>query len=592
MTEPLSLDLPMSVLGRHWRLREADEGAADRLRQRFGLPELVAHILATRGVTDETAEAYLDTSVRRQMPDPFSVVDLERGAKRIAATVEAVGAVGIFGDYDVDGGTGTAILTRFLRGLGITVHTHIPDRRGEGYGPSPEAFESLLAKGAELIITVDCGTTSFPALEWADGKGAHVVVVDHHLPTGALPPCYALINPQRADDESGLNYLSAAGVAFLLAVGLNKVLRESGYYERTGKAEPNLLQYLDLAALGTVCDVVDLQGLNRAYVAQGLKVLGTGGNPGLAALSKIARVNSAPSTYHLGFVFGPRLNAGGRLGPSDHALKLLTSDDPGEVQQIARELDALNAERRAVEQAVLDQAIVLADDQAARGARVIVAASEGWHEGVIGIVAGRLKDRTGLPALCVTIGEDGLAKGSGRSIKGVDLGRAVVAAAEEGVLVKGGGHEMAAGLTVAASRIDELTAYLHKKLAADVEVAIANRVSHLDGIVGLGAIDDSLSDALALAGPYGAGNPEPIVLVRNVLVSFADRVGQDHVRAVLKGKGGTQVKGIAFRAADGPLGALLMEGTGAPVHLIGRIKEDTWNGRRQIQLQIEDACRP
>ncbi len=588
-TQPPMLDL--SVLGRQWQVRQSGGVAVTKLAQKGGLSELVASILLTRGVTDDTIAAYLDNTIKSQMPDPFSLVDLEAGARRIADVLRAGGRVGIFGDYDVDGGTGTAILVRTLRSLGMTALTHIPDRRTEGYGPTAAAFEKLVDGGANLIITVDCGTTSFDALEWAKGRGIDVVVVDHHLPTGALPPAYALINPQRSEDESGLGHLSAAGVAFLLAVGLVKVLRSEGFFEGGDVAVPDLLALLDLAALGTVCDVVDLKGLNRAYVSQGLRVLGAGRNPGLAALSKVARVNGAPSTYHLGFVYGPRLNAGGRLGPPDHALRLLTTDDDVEAMQIARELDALNAERRVVEQGVQTEALALAEDQVARGARVVVVAGEGWHEGVIGIVAGRLKDKVQRPTLVLAIGEDGIAKGSGRSLKGVDLGSAIVQAASDGVVLKGGGHAMAAGLSIAGTRIDEFRSYLEAALGSEVEEALAHRVSHLDGVVGIGAIDEALSDDLAKAGPFGAGNPEPMVICRNVQVSYADRVGQDHVRAVLKDKAGAQLKGIAFRVADNALGAALMEGTGRPLHLIGRIKEDSWNGRRQVQLQIEDAIR-
>ncbi len=591
VTDAPRTELPLSVSGRQWRLRDFDLEAARKLAQKGGLSELVAGILLSRGVTEGTLNAYLDTSIKSQMPDPFTLIDLERGARRIAEVLKAGGRIGIFGDYDVDGGTGTAILVRTLRGLGSNALTHIPDRRTEGYGPSAAAFESLIDNGANLIITVDCGTTSVDALQWAHDRGTDVVVVDHHLPTEALPPAYALINPQRADDESGLGDLSAAGVSFLLAVGLVKVLRDDGFFAENNVSPPDLLALLDLAALGTVCDVVDLKGLNRAYVAQGLKVLGAGRNPGLAALTTLARVNSAPSAYHLGFVYGPRLNAGGRLGPSDHALRLLTTDDEREALQIARELESLNADRRLVEQDVQAQALAQAEDQVARGARVVVVAGEGWHEGVIGIVAGRLKDKVQRPTLVLAVDEGGLAKGSGRSLKGVDLGSAIVKATADGVLLKGGGHAMAAGLSMAAHRIDEFRTYLETALGAQVEAALANRASHLDGIVGLGAITGELSDQLAKAGPFGAGNPEPIVMCRNVQVSYADRVGADHVRVVLKDKSGAQLKGIAFRVADEDLGAALMEGEGRMLHLIGRIKEDHWNRRRQIQFQIEDAIR-
>jgi len=415
-----------------------------------------------------------------------------------------------------------------------------------------------------------------------------MIVVDHHLPGEANNPAFALINPKNVNDTSGLDYLSAAGVSFLLTVAVNRALRDAGFFD--DHEEPGLLNLLDLVALGTVCDVVPLKGVNRAFVTQGLRVIDARSNPGLAALAEVARVNGNASPYHLGFMFGPRINAGGRLGPPDLALKLLTTDDPAQAKRMARELDALNAQRRDVERDVLDAAILEAEKCVATGARVVVVAGENWHEGVVGIVAGRLKDRFGRPAIVLSIGDDGMARGSGRSLHGVDLGAAVIKAVEAGLLVKGGGHGMAAGMTIAASEIEAFGAWLDRTLRDDIETAVAAAALEVDGLVGLASMDAALSDAIQLAGPYGAGNPEPLVVCPDVTVSFADRVGVDHVRAQLSDSSGRKLKGIAFRCADNALGATLLEREGRRLHLAGRIKDDTWNRRRQIQLQIEDAA--
>jgi len=586
MPEPF--EVHQSVLGQKWCMRAVDETEAQKIAQRLRFPEIVSRILVGRGVLDADVDAYLDTTLKRHLPDPFVLAGCEKAAGRLADLVQSSGTVGIFGDYDVDGGTGTAILAKLLRGLGASVVTHIPDRRAEGYGPSIAAFKSLVDKGAQAIVTVDCGTTAYEPLNWARDNKIDVIVVDHHLPGEATNPAFALINPKNENDMSGLDYLSAAGVSFLLAVAINRALRERGFFD--GHEEPDLLSLLDLVALGTVCDVVPLKGVNRAIVTQGLRVLEARGNPGLAALADVGRLQGSASTYHLGFVFGPRINAGGRLGPPGLALELLTSEDPLAAQKIARELDALNAQRRDVEREVLDVATMAAEKCAATGARVIVVAGETWHEGVVGIVAGRIKDKFGFPAVVLSIGENRLARGSGRSIHGVDLGGAVVAAVEQGLLVKGGGHAMAAGMTVDAERIDELSHYLDRALRGDIETSLKSAQLKVDGLVGLGAIDVGLSDAFAKAGPYGAGNPEPLVVCPDVRVAMADRVGADHVRAILTDSSGNRVKGIAFRAADGPLGEVLMEGEGRKLHLAGRIKDDTWNRRRQVQLQIEDAA--
>ncbi|MGZ8297467.1 MAG: single-stranded-DNA-specific exonuclease RecJ, partial [Allosphingosinicella sp.] len=543
-----------------------------------------------RGVARDDLERHRQPTLRAFMPDPSLFRDMDIAAERLADAVEAGEPVTVFGDYDVDGATSAALLVRLLRGLGLEPRAYIPDRLMEGYGPSGEALVRLAREGARLIVTVDCGAQAFEALAMAREAGVDVVVVDHHKCASALPLALALVNPNRLDEgaEAAVHgHLAAVGVCFLLGAATLRVLRGRGFFQR--REEPKLIELLDLVALGTVADVAQLRGLNRAFVTQGLKVMAQRRNVGLSALIDAARLTRAPTCTDLGWALGPRINAGGRVGKSDLGVRLLTTDDPAEAEAIAVELDRLNEERRAIEAIVCEAAEGLCGGQGNRS--VIVAAGESWHPGVIGIVAGRLKEKFGRPAIVIALGEDGLGKGSGRSIGGVDLGAAVMAAKDIGLLVAGGGHAMAAGLTVERGGIEAFCAFLDERLAADVARSRDDRALLLDAVLAPGGLCPDLCDALEAGGPYGAGWPAPRVAAGPVRVIKADVVGNGHLRLIVAGDDGRRIKAIAFRMAASPLGEAMLA---APPHrklwVAGRVRKDEWDGRIGAELHLEDAA--
>lgn len=572
-----------SILGQAWRWR-AGGPAGD------GTDDLTAGLLLARGVGRDELERHRAPTLRAFMPDPSVFRDMDAAAARLADAVEAGEPVTIFGDYDVDGATSAALLVRLLRALGADPAVYIPDRMSEGYGPSAGALTRIAAGGVRLIVTVDCGAQAFAALEAARAAGVDVVVVDHHQCSAALPVAHALVNPNRLDEApeaAAHGHLAAVGMCFLLAAALVRELRRRGRFAR--EAEPRLVELLDLVALGTVADVARLRGLNRAFVTQGLKILVGRRNAGLDALIRASRLERAPTATDLGWALGPRINAGGRVGRSDLGVRLLTTDDPAEAEALAAELDRLNEERRAIEAGVLEAA----EDQAARAgdAPLLLVSGAGWHPGIIGIVAGRLKERHGRPAIVVGVDGEGVGKGSGRSIAGVDLGAAVLAAKDQGLLVAGGGHAMAAGLTVREEKLPALAAFLAERLEAPVAAARADSALLLDALVAPGGICPDLCDALDGAGPYGAGWPAPRVAAGPARVVKAAVVGNGHLRAILSGDDGRSVKTIAFRMADGPLGQAILA---APPHrklwVAGRVKRDDWSQRPGAELHLEDAA--
>ena len=580
------LNVTHSILGQPWRWRGS---GADGRDAHFQPDDLVAGLLMARGVPRDAVDAHRTPTIRGFMPDPSIFRDMDRAAERLADAVAADEPVTIFGDYDVDGATSAALLIRLLRDLGLRPQAYIPDRLMEGYGPSGEALVRIAAGGARLIVTVDCGAQAFEALEMARAAQVDVIVVDHHKCAAALPPALALVNPNRLDEDEGAahGHLAAVGVAFLLGAALLRVLRARGWF--ANRAEPKLIELLDLVALGTVADVAALRGLNRAFVAQGLKVMAGRRNIGLAALAEAARLERAPTCTDLGFALGPRINAGGRVGKSDLGVRLLTTTDPDEAREIAIELDRLNGERRAIEMLVTETAETVAAGQANRA--VAVVSGQGWHPGVIGIVASRLKERMGRPVIVIAVDEDGVGKGSGRSISGVDLGAAVLAAKDMGLLVAGGGHAMAAGLTIDAARIDALAEFLDERLATDVARARDDRALLLDAVLAPGGINPALVDALEAGGPYGAGWPAPRVVAGPVRVIKSDIVGQGHVRTIVAGDDGRSIKTIAFRQADTPLGqALLGAGPDRRLWVAGRAKIDDWGSRPAAEMHLEDAA--
>ncbi len=589
----LVLEVERSLLGRRWESRCADQRQAWALAQRLDLPEIVGRVLAGRGVGLDEAPGFLEPTLRDLLPDPSRFKDMDRAVARTVAAIEEGEAIAVFGDYDVDGATSSALLKRFLAAAGVPLRIYIPDRLTEGYGPNAPAMLRLKAEGVRLVFTVDCGTSAHEALATAKEAGLDVVVLDHHAAEPRLPPAFAVVNPNRLDEDGALGQLAAVGVAFLFLVGLNRALRDAGWYARSGREEPDLRRLLDLVALGTVCDVVPLTGLNRAFVAQGLKVLAGRGNRGLVALCDVAGLDERPGTFHAGYVLGPRVNAGGRVGRADLGARLLSCDDGAEAEEIARQLDELNRERREIERQVLDQAVAQIEEAggpaAPGGAGLVLAAGEGWHPGVIGIVASRLKERTNLPALVVAL-DNGVGKGSGRSVPGVDLGAAVIAARQSGLLVDGGGHAMAAGLTVAGERLGELRDFLGKRLARRLEEIRYRPALGIDGALQAGAASAELVETLERVAPYGVGNPEPRFVLPETQVAAPKVVGESHVRCTLVGRDGARLKGIAFRALDGELGAALLRGGGLPLHVAGKLRLDAWAGGGAVQFIIEDAA--
>ena len=583
MTPNAVLGVERSILGQPWRWRAL---AADQ-RDDFAPDDLITQILLARGAPREALELHRVPTIRGFMPDPSIFNDMDRAATRLADAVTQGEQVAIFGDYDVDGATSAALLILLLRDLGLEARPYIPDRLMEGYGPSGPALVRLAQEGATLIVTVDCGAQAFDALAAARDAPVDVIVVDHHQCASALPVAHALVNPNRLDETEGRahGHLAAVGVAFLLGAALLRELRARGWF--ANRAEPRLIDLLDVVALGTVADVAQLRGLNRAFVAQGLKVMSGRKNIGLAALMEASRLTRAPTASDLGFALGPRINAGGRVGRADLGVRLLTTRDPVEARAIAAELDQLNEERRAIEAAVQEAAeAILRTDRA-----VTVVAGAGWHPGVIGIVAGRLKEKLGRPAIVIALDEAGVGKGSGRSITGVDLGQAVLAAKEAGLLVAGGGHAMAAGLTIAADNVAAFADFLEEKLAEKVAIAAADRALLVDSVHAAGGVTPELVNALEAGGPYGTGWPSPRVAVGRVRPVRVDVVGNGHVRAIVAGDDGRSFKAMAFRAADNALGqALLGAGTHRRLWGARRAKLDDWGQRPAAELHLDDAA--
>ena len=589
------LGIERSFSGRAWRERldAAGGNAALAIAQRHQINDIVARVLAGRGVGVDEAPDFLAPSLKALMPDPSVLTDMEGAAERIADAVMRGEKIAVFGDYDVDGASSAALLTRFLHHQGLDAIIYIPDRLFEGYGPNPEALRGLAANGAQLIVTVDCGSTSFDALAEAERLGVDVVVIDHHELGAERPPAVAMVNPNRQDDLSGLGYLAAVGVTFMTLVAINRLLRTRGWYGRD-RHEADLLQWLDLVALGTVCDVVPLVGLNRAFVSKGLLTLARRGNRGIAALADVARLGGPVTPYHLGFLLGPRINAGGRIGDAALGARLLTSDDPAECGRIAGELDRLNGERQALETQALEEAFAEADAEigSGEGPAVLVTANRGWHPGVVGLIASRLKDRYQRPAIAIALNANGVGTGSGRSVNGVDLGLAVRSAVGEGILAKGGGHAMAAGLTVDQARLGDLRAYLEQSLAERVRAASGSRALFIDAALSARGANLGLIAAVEKAGPFGAGQPEPVYAFPSHRIDYAATVGNGHVRLTLAASDGATIKAIAFRGAGSPLGEALLAARGRNLHVAGALSIDHYQGRRTPNLRVIDAAEP
>ncbi len=581
-----------SLSGRRWTVKGTDERLAMAISQRLKVPEIVGGVLARRGIELEDAESFLDPKIKTHLPDPAHLLDMDKAATRISDAIINDELIAVFGDYDVDGATSSALLKMFINAAGGRVIVYIPDRIKEGYGPNAEAMAQLKEQGAKVVITVDCGTTAFDALKAATNMGLDVVVVDHHEAETALPEVLAVVNPKRIDETSPHTHMAAVGVTFLVAVQVNRILREQGWYgaERT---EPDLTGLLDIVALGTVCDVVPLKGVNRALVAQGLKVMAGRNNIGLRALADVAAIKETPSAYHLGFVLGPRINAGGRVGASDLGTKLLSSNNSSEAMEIASRLNELNAERQEIEAVVLEEAILQVEGRMEDGdpGPFVVASGEGWHPGVIGIVASRLKEQFNRPSAVISFDGD-VGTASARSVGGADLGAAVIAARQQGIIIKGGGHAMAAGFSVARENLSKLEQFIGARMRDAIGDNPPPPGLLFDGMIALSGANTWLVKSLDSVAPFGIGNAEPRFIIKDVRFVEARPVGADqsHVRLVMADETGKRLTGIAFRAQSSDLGPGLLNHGGKPFHVAGKLRINDWQGRESAQLIVEDAA--
>ncbi|MFC3705764.1 single-stranded-DNA-specific exonuclease RecJ [Devosia honganensis] len=586
------LDIAQSITGRAWvdRLDAGSSRNATAIGQRFAVPDILARVMAGRGIGIEAVETHLDPTIRALMPDPSTLTDMDALAERLVRAIAGNERVALFGDYDVDGACSCALMLRFLRHFGLEPEVHIPDRVFEGYGPNIAAIDRLIEEGASLIVTLDCGTTSDGPIAHARARGADVLVIDHHLSDRDLPPATALVNPNRPDDISGLSYLCAAGVTFMVLVAVNRTLRLRGDTNL-----PDLLKLLDLVALATICDVVPLVGLNRAFVVRGLEIARRGDRPGLAALALAARVNGPLNPYHLGFLIGPRINAGGRIGDAALGMRLLALDDEHEAMVLASRLDELNGERQRIEVEAVEEASAAAAAEigAGEGPPILVLASANWHPGVVGLVAARLRERFGRPSFAIALHPDGTGTGSGRSMPGVDLGGAVIAAVEAGLIPRGGGHAMAAGISLRPGDLGPLRAFLADRLGDSVTAARAASALRIDAALTARGATVDLLHSLEKAGPFGAGNPSPVFVFPAHRARFPQIVGKGgHVSFTLASDDGARLKAIAFRAAGTSLGDVLMRDGDQSLHFAGGLALDHYQGREQVQFRLIDIARP
>ena len=584
------LGIESSVGGRRWSQKLKNDNESERLIyaivQRYGLTEIVARLLIARKVPIDDVERFLNPKVREEMPDPLSLVDMNVAVDRLVKAIKEHEVIGIFADYDVDGATSSALLKNYLDALQIQNELYIPDRIKDGYGPNKKGLENLKNKGASLILTLDCGVLAFDVLDEFYGEGGEIIVVDHHMAEPKLPNAVAVINPNRLDDDSNLGNLAAVGVVFLLLVALTRALREIEWF--TAKEEPELLQWLDLVAIGTVCDVVELRGLNRAFVAQGLKVMTFQKNIGVKALRRVAGVDKKPDAYQLGFTIGPRINAAGRVGKAELGARLLSCDDEIYAMEVSGLLENQNNKRQQIEGMVLDQALSLVKQENGSD-DVIVVAADNWHPGVIGIVAARLREKFNKPTCVVSIQND-VGKGSGRSVSGWDLGSAVIGAVQSGLLIGGGGHKMAAGFSVERDRVTELKQYLNEHFIRSTE-GIDNALNlPIDGLITASAANGELLKQLEKLEPFGAGNPEPRFVIPSLKVKYASVVGDQHIRCRFEENSSSQVNGICFRSVGTKIGEVLLNKNGTPLHVAGKIRRNTWQGRTSVQLVIDDIA--
>mgnify|MGYP005686505461 CR=1 FL=1 len=568
-----------------WQVKTFDERQAELISQKFEVSNLIAKLFSIRNISIDDIASYLNPTLKDNMPDPNILMDMEKACERILVALKNNEKIAIFGDYDVDGSTSTSCLIKYFNLLGVEVVYHIPDRFTEGYGPNKEAFQKFIDQNINIIFTLDCGTLAYNEIKFAKDNNIDVIVIDHHQPEINLPEAYAMINPNRLDDTTNLGYLAAVGVTFMFIVGLNRKLRESKWFDNILK-EPNIISLLDMVSLGTICDVVPLVGINRLLVQKGLEVFSKKPNIGLTALIDKANINNKISTYDLGFKLGPRINAGGRLGKSKHGTELLTCEDEAKAADIATELDNFNKERQTIEAHILKTAIdSLTSEQIDK--KIIFAYGQDWHEGVIGIIASRIKQKFKKPCI-VFSAKNGIAKGSGRSIKGIDLGNLIIAATQKGIVTQGGGHAMAAGLTLDEDKILLLQDFIEDRLDSNSIALDIDDTNHADSIINITAVNSELYDDINKLGPFGSNNEEPNFIIKSTKITFIKEFGDNHIRCGLSSDIDKNVEGITFRSKNTPLGDAIMNNKGKLVSLFGKIKVNEWGGRRIPQFHIED----
>ncbi len=590
------LNIEQSLMRARWVFPEVDPDHVARICRTHDVPEMVAHLLAARNVAAEDVSGFLQPTLRDNFPDPFSMAGMEALAEALADAIEGGRRLAVFGDFDVDGATSSAVLCRFFRHFGLEVPFYIPDRLTEGYGPNTEAFRKLKQDGAELVILADCGTTAFDTIAAAREMGLEVAILDHHEAEARLPEANHLVNPKRQDDTSGLDMLAACGVAFMVCVAINAKLRERGYFTKNGVAEAPLKNWLDVIALGTVCDMVPLTGVNRLFVRTGFSLMANTLNPGLNALMEVSRVSGKPSPYHAGFVLGPRINAGSRVHQADLGARLLVTDDAEEARNIAFTLEDCNGKRKEIQAQMVAEATGMVEAGGLDQHPAILVSGEEWHPGLSGLVAGRLREKYGRPSVVVTFAEgmDGTleGRGSGRSVPGVSIAQAFIDARNEGILLKGGGHAMAGGFTIAPERIEDFRTYLYEHIAAQTGSDEPSVESLIDGVLTVSGAGTGLVNMIHdQFGPFGQEHPEPLFVFPSVRVHSADIVGDGHVRAMISDwEGGPRIKAMAFRAADTPLGQALLKNGRQPMHLAGALKIDTWSGTEKVEIHIQDGA--
>ncbi len=575
----------VSVTGKNWILKKFDQEKILFLKNNFYLDEIVAKLLVQRNVHNEEINNFLNPSIKNFLPNPNCLLDMEKSSLRTLEALKKKEKIGVFGDYDVDGATSTALLGKYFDKLNVIYEIYIPDRKTEGYGPSIKGFKELIDKGVKIIFTVDCGTLSFEAIDYAKSQNIDVIILDHHQSEVSLPKAFSIINPNRLDDKSNLQYLCAAGVTFMFLISINKELRSVDWFKKNSLEEPNLMNFLDLVSLGTICDVVPLIGLNRAIVKQGLKILKLKKNLGIKTLLDICKVQTNPSTYHLGYILGPRINAGGRVGKCSHGANLLLNSNPKEVFKLATELDQYNKERKLLENDLIEKILTKTDIQS--NDPVIILKGKNWHEGIIGIVAARLKDKLNKPTIVISL--DGkLGKASARSIPGFDIGSAIIAATQEKILVKGGGHKMAGGFSIYINKIENFKQFILRRYKNYNSNLIQQKPLFLDSKIAPSAINLEFYNKINILSPFGSGNPEPKFVVENLKPVNSKIVGDKHIKSILIGPEGTSIKTIAFNVTNNEVGAYLLKKNNNLFNIAGKLSLNEWNGQKNVEFIIDD----